>query len=324
MTPKVFLFFSLFFFHNTLASEVNLTRSKLIQLALHLEAADTSLQYDFSRIALLEMLLTYEQELLRAQESLTTLPHSSIRNKAQKRAKIISWQLGTRNYIKTLENYLFSLDSGVSVGFMISHQEKIIVLIGEQPVIISGPNSGSDKQIENNIVEQFCLTYDCREYFLKPQLNKPSENENTQSTNTDSLLKDTLGRWNIYSNMEADFIYNNGISFQFNSIKDRKNKEKWMSGIVNELLILTDKLKIAEEKGNSIQWDSLTLMELPLTDNAQKIILNKQMDFIKIQIPLLASNKDLFDLLKPWIQSIFKEKNKFRIIIKQADSYYSN
>jgi len=65
-------------------------------------------------------------------------------------------------------------------------------------------------------------------------------------------------------------------------------------------------------------------MELPLTDNAQKIILNKQMDFIKIQIPLLASNKDLFDLLKPWIQSIFKEKNKFRIIIKQADSYYSN
>jgi len=124
--------------------------------------------------------------------------------------------------------------------------------------------------------------------------------------------------------MEADFIYNNGISFQFNSIKDRKNKEKWMSGIVNELLILTDKLKIAEEKGNSIQWDSLTLMELPLTDNAQKIILNKQMDFIKIQIPLLASNKDLFDLLKPWIQSIFKEKNKFRIIIKQADSYYSN
>jgi len=124
--------------------------------------------------------------------------------------------------------------------------------------------------------------------------------------------------------MRADFIYTNGIRFKFNNIKNRSKKEIWMSNIVNEVIILVQQLKLAQEKGSSIHWDSLVLMNLPLTDNAQKIIINKQMDFIKSPLPLLVANKDLFNQFIPWIKSNVEEKNNFRIIIKQADTYFLN
>ncbi|NOQ78483.1 MAG: hypothetical protein GQ546_03685, partial [Gammaproteobacteria bacterium] len=141
------------------ASEINLSRSKLVQLALHLEVADKQKQYDFSRIALIEMYHTYQYEL---QRSLTHLGKT-----LKKRAKVRSWRFATQSYLETINNYLYLMDSGSDFSFFISKQNKIFLIIGDVPVIITGPNSGADKQIEKNIVEQFCLQYDCREYFEK-------------------------------------------------------------------------------------------------------------------------------------------------------------
>ncbi|MCU7939966.1 MAG: hypothetical protein KZQ64_05385 [gamma proteobacterium symbiont of Bathyaustriella thionipta] len=91
------IIFSLFIFipyGAILASEINLTRSKLVQLALHLEVADNEKQYDFSRLALLEMYNTYQYELER---SFTHLPET-IKN----RSKLRYWRYATQSYLETI------------------------------------------------------------------------------------------------------------------------------------------------------------------------------------------------------------------------------
>jgi len=308
------------------ASEINLSRSKLVQLALHLEVADKQLQYDFSRIAIVEMAKTYENELLRSQQHLIELSKKRANILSKKRAKIRGWQIATQSYLKTLEHYLFIMDSGLSLEFLLSKQNKILILIGEHPVIITGPNSGADKQIQHNIVEQFCLQYNCREYFEDIHFSETGNTTTKYKTveQNRNTYSEVTSSWTIHSDLQADLITSNGLVFKFSSIKNRIFKEEWVNKIARELSLLNEQLKITQAKGNKIDWSSLKIHELPLTDNAQKIIINEKKDFIKLSLPLLGANQSLFSFLIPWIKNEFKNKTDYRIIIKNADRYLNS
>lgn len=292
------------------AAEINLTRSKLVQLALHLEAADKQLQYDFSRIAIVEMIRSYEHELLRSQ---TNLPV-----KQKKRAKVYRWQIATKSYLNSLDEYLFQMDSGETLDFLINKQNKLMILIGKQAVIISGPNSGGDKQIENKIVEQFCIQYDCHEYFIVTQENK---NNSVKLKLPSTISDDFSGSWSIRSDLKADLAITNGVIFRFSNIQHRLDKEIWAIQIASELERLVKQLKITKEKGYSIQWLSLSLNDLPVTDRAQKVIINQKQDYIKLPLPILGKHQSLFFILIPWIKSNIDNKKDYRIMIENADKY---
>ncbi len=211
------------------ASEINLTRSKLVQLTLHLEVADKQLQYDFTRIAIIEMIQSFEQELLRSQHN---LPRT-----IKGRAKVRRWQFATQTYLESLDHYLFQMDSGVPLEFMISKQNKILILIGQQPVIISGPNSGGDKQIEHKIVDVFCEQNDCREYFNRPVI-QDINSLHKKNVPYKKIYSSVTGTWSIDSKLNADFISSNGLTFKFLSIAERAKKEAWALQISHELLLL--------------------------------------------------------------------------------------
>ena len=315
-------FLSSIIFSNTIvcAEEINLSRSKLVQLALHLEVADQEKQYEFSRIALLEMYNTYQYELDR---SYTHLPKTP-----KKRAKVRGWRFATQSYLETINNYLYLMDSGTALSFFVSKQNKIFLLIGDIPVIISGPNSGADKQIERNIVQQFCLQYDCLEYFEKThRSSKVSLSDNNQIKAADefltdgSLTKENTGEWSLGANHKASLIMSNGLIFKFTNLKDRKDKQLWAMDISNELSVLADHLKRAQEKGKVISWSSLIIEDLPLTDSAYKVIVNQNNDYIKLSIPFLGENPVLFKDLIPWLKRYFENQSDYRMIINNADKY---
>lgn len=312
------LFFLLFFFSTPVtysaSNEINLTQSKLIQLALHLEVADNELRYEFIYLALAEMYNTYTDELDRSYKKLPRDP--------KKRAKISRWRYAIQSYIDSLDNMFLLLDSGQPIDFFISPQNKIILLIAQQPVIISGPNTGANKQIESNIVNEFCQRYDCREYFAEAI---DSERNTIGAGVTDKQLDyydSTTSYWSIKNNMQAEFITSNGISFVFKNFKNRSEKELWASSLVNELEVLNDSLNDAHNKGNRIQWSFVNIHELPLTDNAYKISINSNGDFIKISLPILGANPALFAQLKPLIESHFDNRLISYIIIENAEKYY--
>lgn len=302
------------------ASEINLSRSKLVQLALHLEVADQEKQYEFSRIALLEMYDTYQYELDR---SFTHLPKTQ-----KKRAKVRHWRFATQSYLETINNYLYLMDSGTGLSFFVSRQNKIFLLIGDVPVIISGPNSGADKQIERNIVEQFCLQYDCREYFEKTHYSTETTSTDKNPTeaadnllNNNSIYQENTGEWSLEANHKASFAMSNGLIFKFSNLKNRKYKELWAIEISNELFILVDHLLRAQEKGKVISWSSLTVEELPSTDSAFKVVVNQNNDYLKLSIPFLGENPVLFKTLIPWLKKFIDQQSDYRMVINNADQY---
>jgi len=215
------------------------------------------------------------------------------------------------------------MDSGTDLNFFVSKQNKIFILIGDVPVIISGPNSGADKQIEKNIVEQFCLQYDCREYFEKTHTISDTSSLNKLSNDSADGIKihDVSGQWILNSNHQASFSVSNGLIFNFNNIKDRKEKELWALKVSKELILLLDFLKRIQEKGKVISWSSLVIEQLPLTDSAYKVIINHNNDHIKVSLPLLGNRPVLFHLLIPWLKTYFENQSDYRMIIDNADKY---
>ncbi|MCU7940041.1 MAG: hypothetical protein KZQ64_09795 [gamma proteobacterium symbiont of Bathyaustriella thionipta] len=195
------------------------------------------------------------------------------------------------------------------------------------PVIISGPNSGADKQIEIKIVELFCLRYDCREYFEKTYSNQskvPSSNNNKLETGYQLTSDDITGEWLLDSEHHVSFSLSNGLTFNFTNVKNRKHKENWAIAISHELALLINNLKLSQEKGIVIRWSSLMIDKLPLTDNAYKVTINTKNDYIKLTLPSLGENSQLFRQLIPWLKSYFKKQSDYRKIIDNADKYINN
>ena len=289
---SLILAINLLCFTSSEAEEVNLSRSKLMQLALHLDVADATLQYDFAQIALLEMYNTYQYELDR---SYTDPPKT-----AQRKKDIYSWRFGMRSYLETLASYLQLMDSGSPLHYFVSDQNKIFLMIDDVPLIVSGPNAGADKEIERNIVQLFCQQYDCREYF--EQTHYAQESGELSQTLAD---KDIFGQWSFNSKLQAVYTVSNGLVFNFDSMKDRYKKEQWVITVSQELALIMEKLQQSKEKHIQIHWPSLFLSELPLTDKAYKLVLNQKNDFIKINLPILAQHHSLFLQLIPWIKRNF-------------------
>ena len=248
------------------ATEINLSRSELLQLAQHVQRDDEEKHYYFSQIALYEMLNSYQREL---QRSYTKIPKTLAR-----RAKVRHWRFATYAYIETINEYLFLMDSGVRTSFFISPQNKIFLLIGDVPVIISGPNSGENKKIEKNIVENYCLEFDCQDYFKQQKSAIPT-------TQFEQLLS---GEWSITTQHQFSYIVNDKLIFNFSSMQDRKNKQKWVMELASELNLLLNALHRVKEKGKPIDWSLLMIEDLPLTDNADKVIINQRADYIKIAL----------------------------------------
>ncbi len=322
---KLLLFLLLMFNISSYASnEINLSHSRLIQLATQLKSAqaDSALKYDFSYLALLEMYNSYQHELY---VSLEKQPGN-----LKKQAKLRHWRYAVQSYLKNLDHIFFQLDSGKPWDFWVNQQDKIIILIeGEQPVIISGPNNGANQQIESNIVEIFCRQYDCQPYFrqTETEMDKAAlANKNKLLSQKPAILPaidaQSSGLWSLKSNSQVYFISSNGIIFSFLTIKNRSSKENWALEIANEFDLLLSQFKTIQKKGFIIHWPSIKLEDLPVTDRAYKLIINNNNDFIKINIPLLAHNQEIFVQLMPEIQALVEKNKSLSITIMHAEKLF--
>ena len=307
---KLLLFLLLILNISSYASnEINLSHSRLMQLATQLKSAETdsALKYDFSYIALLEMYNSYQHELY---VSLEKQPDN-----LKKQAKLRHWRYAVQSYLKNLDHIFFQLDSGKPWDFWVNQQDKIIILIeGEQPVIISGPNKGANQQIESNIVEIFCRQYDCKPYF----------DQTFGQTETKMDKAAISGLWSLKSNSQVYFISSNGIIFNFLNIKNRSSKENWALEIANEFDLLISQFKTIQKKGLIIHWPSLKLEDLPVTDRAYKLIINNNNDFIKINTPVLAHKQAIFAQLMPKIQAVVEKNKSLSITIMHAEKLFQD
>ncbi len=288
------------------AFEIKLTQSHLLRLAEQLQKEDAARKYDFLHIALQQMYTSYAIEAEKA--ALERPPN------AKKRAKIYRWQISSHQYLDSIENALIQLDIQDNPDFFISKQHKVIVLLDDHPpVIISGPNNGANRIIEQNIVEQFCLLYDCSKYFEKTQSGTAFQLPNPGT--------EFSGSWTLKRDFKGAFVSDVGLIFNFNNLKQRKAKEQWMSEVYRELLVILDALQKAKNKAYTINWSVLKLEPLPVTDQAYKLLINTKQQFLKVNVPLLGKANGLLNLLKPWLKYYYIKSDYKTIVIEHSEAY---
>ena len=296
--------------NSVIANEINLTQSDLIILAKHLEVAEPELKYEFSRIALLEMYYVYQDEIKRSKEIIP-------KDKKKKR-KVQNWRYATQAFLDNLDRIFFEIDSGSSLDFFINRQNKLVLLVSGKPVMISGPNGGANKEIEINIVGQFCETYDCLEYFGDPE---SSETASHLQLSEQEEIESLTGVWSLKKNMKSEFVTNIGIVFEFNSLKDRAEKEQWATNLANEILQILKQLESIDSNYKNINWSFVDLENLPVTDQAYKLLLNDKGEFLKVRITNVKHARVLFQQLKHWLGNRFVKPGISRLIIKNAENY---
>ncbi len=306
-------FLFLFFCLNASAdpgTEINLTQSRLIHLAQQIQQANSARKYDFLLITLQQMANAYAEETEKvALEKQKTL---------KKHAKAVHWQYSSYRYLDSIESAILQLDMEENPDFFISKQNRLIVLFTDQaPVVVSGPNNGSHKRMETNIVKQFCAIYDCSEYF-----KSHSKNQNLEEKSED--ISEFGGTWSIQRDFKGVFVTDTGLSCSFKNLKNRTAKEQWMAELHRELILILEVLKKATNKGFAVNWPLLKLETLPLTDNAYKLFIDQQQSYIKVNVPVLFNNPELFRRLIPWLKQRFIKAQNLPIIVKECDRFYKN
>ena len=296
--------------NTVIANEINLTRSDLILLARHLEVAEPELKYEFSRIALLEMYYAYQDEIKRSKDA---IPEDK-----KKKRKVQNWRYATQAFLDNLDQIFFEIDSGSSLDFFINRQNKLILLVSGKPVMISGPNGGANKEIEINIVDQFCETYDCLEYFADPE---SPETESHLKFSDHEKLESLTGIWTLKKNRKSEFVTDIGIVFEFNSLKNRVEKEQWATNLANEILQILEQLESIDSDYKNINWSFVELETLPVTEQAYKLLLNDKGEFLKVRISNVKHARVLFQQLKHWLGNRFVKPGVSRLLIKNAENY---
>lgn len=301
------------------ATEINLTQSRLLNLAQQLESADSGKKYDFLTIALQQMYRVYSIE---AEKAASETPST-----AKKRAKVFRWQHSSYHYLDSIEGAMIQLDIQDIPDFFISKQHKIIVLLDNQPpVIISGPNNGANKTMEQNIVTEFCLLYDCSDYFNDTEKATADNTSHTNNTNTDTagISTELGGSWSIKKDLKGAYVTDTGLTFNFNTLKNRVAKEQWMADVYQELSLILSDLKQALQHGHAINWSEIRLEPLPVTDKASRLIINSDQKYLKLNVPVLTNNPDLFKQLIPWLKYRFIKKQNLPTIIRYSDRYFKS
>jgi hypothetical protein len=279
------------------AKEININRSRLIQLTRGLQSADISQQYEFVQIALIEMNQIYQSEIKKSRNTHPTI--------AKKQQKLLRWQYATQAFINQLDKYFLLLDSGVRVSLGVNRQQKVLLIIGGHPVIVNGPNPASHKLMEKNIVQQFCQVYDCIHYLDSPVLSsvltKDIYNTGLDEEKGFNGIVNASGSWLLSSEYKAIYETDQGIDCEFKNSTERKKKAAACQTLADEASRLSKALQDARNAGNEIDREYLSIRPQANIDMVQ-IIINKQGYYIELSLPLLQKKPELFSAIRSWLQ----------------------
>ncbi len=294
------------------AKEITVTRSRLIQLTKNLEYADLHQQYDFIQISLLEMHRAYQAEINKSWESRPST--------AKKKQKLMGWRHATQAFINDLDSYFLLLDSGVPFSLGVNRQQKVLIIIGIQPVIINGPGPAGHKQMEQRIVHEFCQIHNCSLYLdsitTLPGMSKNITDFQMTDANQHSSATSSAN-WLFGYGHNPVYMTGQGINCEFNNSSDRSNKEAACISLAKEVKQLSEVLKNTRHAGVRINLEYLSIKPLSDADIVQ-IQVNQQGNHIRQSLPLLKKNPELLFKMVPWLEEN-QDANLQDIVIDNAD-----
>ncbi|MES9845001.1 MAG: hypothetical protein ABW162_15025 [Candidatus Sedimenticola sp. PURPLELP] len=245
-----------------------------------LATADAAQRQDFAWIALSEIAHAYELELMESkQETLSS---------EKRLRKLIRWRKGIRGFIEQLHALIERLPTLTEIEIQPAAAGPSILFIGNNPVVLSGPENGMAKFMERRIIDSYCSLYDCSALDEQPE---PQPDDEQQLVGR--------GKWIFEHHRQARYETPDNLVFVFSDLAERSKKQEACDRIAEELRMLASAIRRAKRAGYPIDWSSLVIE--PLNGNSKShVLLNTNGDYLQLELPSLLGGELLDEETVHW------------------------
>jgi hypothetical protein len=257
----------------------------LIKLAKQMESGGKEQLTLFTKTALTQMALLYEQEAVKSSRE----DVSDLRQDIKKGR----WRHTALEYAKQLRQVSDQMNSSSEIVLYIEEYGEPTIVIDGKPYILTTPDLKKSGLLYTAIVEHLC-----RKEFCGQDINKQDSEKN-------KLRIVINAEWKMSETGFPEYYSEDGLYFVFNDIKDRKRKQKISLQLMRELRIISDTLLELSTRNISIDWDVLRLEQIS-GSYGYKLIINRFGDSLALELVYLGQRDILFTESISWMQARLK------------------
>ena len=254
----------------------------LDQLALGLKDAPGPVRADLAYAAISELAAAFTLEARLARQELRHQPGQR---------KLRRWAVAVESLASELDELAQTVTTQSSVHIGFGPGNSLYLIVDDKPVVVSGPRTDDQADLENRIVLRFCSLHPCKQLIPMPG---PSDAEPVVSTRA------TRTHWSFSEDVGPICSTDDGLVFQFDNASDLRRKREACARVVAELHLLAAEIIQRKKNGTRVNWKAMKIVTLPLGVH-HEIQLNNDGDALILYIPALAAAPDLFMLLRPWL-----------------------
>lgn len=281
--------------------EINQQTLRLADLVVDLMMQSEEEQRMFAHIALDELSAAYQAELDQVRVAVAKSQKGQ-----QKRRR---WFIATNIFLANLQRASQLLNSYASFRLYIDKKHNVLIVVDDQPIVVSGPRINDEVALEKRIIDRYCSQKEC----LRPVRNSRYDNFEQQFSAPGSWLLGQSGR--------IEYVTGDGLLFEFNNMTNRVEKREAVHAVIIELRHIVISLKRYLHNGGSIDWTGIAIISSP-ADNDHKFVLNNQGDYIRIRLPNLHKEGNILFEALPWLHARVKGE-PYQLKISNADRLLS-
>jgi hypothetical protein len=269
----------------------------LIKLAKQMESDGKEQLTLFTKTALTQMAILYEQEAVKSsREDVSTLRQDIKKNR---------WRHTALEYAKQLRQVSDQINLSSEIVLYIEEYGEPTIVVDGKPYILTTPDLKKSGLLYTAIVEQLCRREICGQDLKK------------QDSDKDKIRIVINAEWKISETGNPEYYSEDGLHFVFNDIKDRKKKQEISLRLMRELRLISDSLIEISNKNISIDWDVLRLEHISGT-YGYKLIINQFGDSLAVELVYLGQIDNLLTETISWMQSRLQDET-YQLSFNQAD-----
>lgn len=257
----------------------------LIKLAKQMEGSGKEQLTLFTKTALTQMAMLYEQEAVKSgREDVSDLRQGIKKSR---------WRHTALEYAKQLRNVAEQINTSSIIILYIEEYGEPTIVIDGKPYILTTPDLKKSGLLYTAIVEQLCRKEVCGEEIKR------------QDSEKDKLRIVINAEWKISETENPEYYSEDGLHFVFNDLKDRKKKQEISLQIMRELRLISESLIEISNKNISIDWDVLRLEHI-FGSYGYKLIINRFGDSLAMELVYLGRIDKLLAGTITWLQALLK------------------
>ena len=259
-------------------------QTELFRLVRYVEMGSAQERLDFAHYAIVQMAMEHEQALAVAvHEQPGTL---------KKLAKQRRWIAATQRYLEQLATTLDAVGLAADVPVFARSAGEPTIVVDGRPLLVSSMDMKSPEKLGEGIVAAFCRLRRCD--FLQA----PAAPSVQVDTSAPSTRIGTVPRWSFGDGAYAVLRTGAGLNFMFADVTERVTKERICMALSEELQTLSDRLIDAEAAGYVVEWSRVRIVD---EDGRQKVYVDGQDNFVRMQLPLLSRAESVLRVASPWL-----------------------